>query len=78
MERSVKLHRDGKSQTVTIPPEFALPGEDAVMRKDGDTLTIKPAKSKKRLLDLLAKLEPLEEEFPEIPELPLDPPPEFD
>ena len=73
MERPVKLHRDGKSQTVTIPPEFALPGEDAIMRKDGDTLTIKPAKSKKKLLALLATLEPIDEDFPEISDPPTEP-----
>lgn len=50
-----------------IPREFELPGEDALMRKEGDRLIIEPARPKS-LLALLATLEPLDEEFPEIPD----------
>jgi antitoxin VapB len=71
-ERPVKLFRNGRNQAVRIPREFELPGEDAVMRKDGDRLIIEPAPARS-LLAVLAKLEPLEEEFPEIEDLPLEP-----
>ena len=54
-----------------IPREFELPGEDALMRKEGDRLIIEPARPKS-LLALLAMLRPLDEEFPPIPELPVD------
>jgi antitoxin VapB len=43
MERTVKLLRDEESQFVEIPSEFKFPGEDAVMRKEGDKLVIEPA-----------------------------------
>ncbi|HEY2070625.1 MAG TPA: hypothetical protein VGG48_13800 [Rhizomicrobium sp.] len=77
-ERPVKLYRDGAAQAVQIPREFELPGEDAVMRKDGDRLIIEPkAPAKKPLAELFASWEPIEEEFPEIPELPLDAPPDL-
>jgi antitoxin VapB len=76
VDRHVKLFRNGRNQAVRIPREFELPGEDAVMRKDGDKLIIEPVK-KSSLLEWLATLEPLDEEFPEIPELPLDPPPDL-
>jgi antitoxin VapB len=34
-ERHVKLFKNGRNQAVRIPREFELPGEDAIMRKDG-------------------------------------------
>ncbi len=65
LERHVKLFRNGRNQAVRIPREFELPGEDAVMRKEGDRLIIEPAQPTS-LLGILATLEPLDEEFPEI------------
>ncbi|CAA7620848.1 SpoVT/AbrB domain-containing protein [Magnetospirillum sp. LM-5] len=70
-ERHVRLVRNGRNQTVRIPREFELPGEDAILRKDGERLILEPVR-KRSLLALLATLEPLDEEFPEID----DPPPE--
>jgi antitoxin VapB len=72
MERQVKLFRDGLNQAVRIPREFELPGEDAIMRKDGEKLIIEPA-AKKSLLAILDTLEDLDEEFPGIPDLPAEP-----
>ncbi|HEY6562466.1 MAG TPA: AbrB/MazE/SpoVT family DNA-binding domain-containing protein [Polyangiaceae bacterium] len=71
-ERYVKLFKNGRNQAVRIPREFELPGEDAIMRKEGDRLVIEPARPRS-LLALLATLEPLTEEFPPIGELPMDP-----
>lgn len=71
-ERRVKLFRNGRNQAVRIPREFELPGEDAIMRREGTRLVIEPAPPTS-LLALLETLAPLEEEFPEIAELPLDP-----
>jgi len=70
-ERVVKLFRNGRNQAVRIPREFELPGTEAVMRKEGLRLVIEPA-PKKSLLELLATLEPIADEFPEIEELPYD------
>ena len=67
----MKLFKNGRSQAVRIPREFELPGEDAIMRKEGDTLIIEPAPPQS-LLAFLATLEPVDIEFPEID----DPPPE--
>jgi len=72
IERQVKLFRNGRNQAVRIPREFELPGEEAIMRKEGARLIIEP-KPRKSLLALLATLEPIDEEFPEIPDLPPDP-----
>ena len=35
MERHVKLFKNGRNQAVRIPREFELPGEDAIIRKEG-------------------------------------------
>jgi antitoxin VapB len=70
-ERHVKLFKNGRNQAVRIPREFELPGEDAIMRKDGERLIIEPAPPKS-LLALLAALKPLDEDFPAIVDLPPD------
>jgi len=66
-ERHVKLFKNGRNQAVRIPREFELPGDDAIMRKDGDKLIIEPAPPRS-LLALLASFQPLEEQLPSIPE----------
>jgi antitoxin VapB len=68
-ERHVKLFKNGRNQAVRIPREFEFPGEDAIMRKEGERLVIEPAPPKS-LLAVLSTLAPLEEEFPPIPDLP--------
>jgi antitoxin VapB len=70
-ERHVKLFKNGRNQAVRIPREFELSGEDAIMRKEGDRLIIEPAPPKS-LLAVLAKLAPLDEDFPAIRDLPPD------
>ena len=64
-ERRVRLFKNGRSQAVRIPREFELPGKEAIMRKEGERLIIEPVKPKS-LLEVLATLEPLDEEFPPI------------
>ena len=81
-ERHVKLFRNGRNQAVRIPREFELPGEDAVMRKEGDRLILEPRhkRSLAEVLDELAKLPPLgpEDDFPEIDDPPPEPVTDFD
>jgi antitoxin VapB len=64
-ERHVKLFKNGRNQAVRIPREFELPGEDAIMRKEGGKLIIEPVPPKS-LLAVLATLESLDEDFPPI------------
>ncbi len=71
-ERHVRIFRNGRNQAVRIPREFELPGEDAIMRKDGERLIIEPAPPRS-LLALLATLRPLDEDFPPIPDPAPDP-----
>ena len=64
-ERHVKIFKNGRNQAVRIPREFELPGEDAVMRKEGACLIIEPMPPRS-LLALLATLKPLDDDFPPI------------
>ena len=63
LERHVKLFRNGRNQAVRIPRQFELPGNEAIMRKEGEHLVIEPV-AKRSLLEVLASLEPLKESFP--------------
>lgn len=68
-ERRVRLFKNGRNQAVRIPREFEIPGEEAIMRKEGERLVIEPAPPQS-LLALLATLRPLVEDFPPIPDAP--------
>lgn len=64
-QRNVKLFRNGRNQAVRIPVEFELPGDEAIMRREGDRLVIEPVR-KRGLIALLKTMTPLDEEFPQI------------
>jgi len=66
-ERRVRLFRNGRNQAVRIPRGFELPGKNAVIRKEGEKLIVE-AVTPKSLLDVLASLAPLDDEFPEVPD----------
>ena len=71
--RQVRLfrnNRNNRNQAIRIPVEFELPGNEAIISRDGDRLIIEPVR-KKGLAALLDSWEPLDEQFPEIN----DPPP---
>ncbi len=72
-ERHVKLFKNGRNKAVRIPREIEFPGDDAIMRKEGDKIIIEPAPRKKSLLELLDEWEPIDEEFPEFEDLPPEP-----
>src|SRR4051812_24107447 len=63
--RRVKLFRDGRGQAVRIPAEFELPGDEAILHRDGDRLVVEPVR-KRGLVALLKTMKPLEEDFPDI------------
>jgi len=71
-ERHVKLFKNGRNQVVRIPRDFELPGEDAIIRKEGQRLIIEPAPPRS-LLARLARLPTLDEEFPPIEDRPAEP-----
>jgi antitoxin VapB len=71
-ERHVRLFKNGRNQALRIPREFELPGNEAILRKEGDRLIVEPVQ-RRSLLALLATWEPLEEDFPELEDRPPEP-----
>ena len=63
--REVSLFRNNRNQAVRIPVEFELPGDRALMRKEGERLIIEPRR-KAGLLGLLSQWERLDETVPDI------------
>ena len=69
-QRRVSLFRNGRDQAVRIPkdmelPGMELPGDEAVLRKEGDRLILEPVRPAS-LLALLKTLSPIEEGFTDI------------
>jgi antitoxin VapB len=69
--RTVRLFRNGRNQAVRIPREFELPGDEAVLRREGNRLVLEPVK-KGGLLELLRSWGE-GEDFPEIEDVPAEP-----
>jgi len=69
--RRVRFVRNRYNQMLRIPREFELPGEEAILRKEGNCLIVEPADTGS-LADLLLSWEPLHEEWPEIEDLPAE------
>ena len=63
------MFKNGRNQAVRIPREFELASDSAIMRKEGERLVLEPIPAKS-LLALLATLEPVDETFPAIKDLP--------
>lgn len=63
--RKVSLFRNNRNQAVRIPKDLELPGDEVIMRKDGEKLILEPI-STGSLVGLLKSLKPLDEEFPHI------------
>ena len=68
-ERIVRLFRNGRNQALRIPRDLELPGNEALLRKEGNCLVIEPVR-RPSLLELAASWEPLDEDFPEVEDLP--------
>ena len=71
-ERLVRLFKNGRNQALRIPREFELPGNEAILRREGSRLIIDPVQHRS-LLALLATWEPFEGDFPENGDLPPEP-----
>ena len=71
--RRVRLFTNGRNQALRIPRELELPGDEAIITKDGDRLIVEPV-PRKSLSALLASWSPCDEPLPDVDEglLPLD------
>jgi antitoxin VapB len=63
--RLVRLFKNGRNQALRIPRDLELPGHEAVLRKEGRRLVVEPV-ARPSLLAVLARLRPLDENFPTI------------
>jgi antitoxin VapB len=73
--RSVRLFRNGRSQAIRIPREFALPGNEATITRDRKgRLIVEPVK-KLTMTELLDSWGPLSDEdaMPPIDKLTVEP-----
>lgn len=72
-ERHVRLFRNGRNQAIRIPREYELPGNEAIIRREGNRLIIEPLQ-RPSLLAFLASCQPvMDVNFPDIDNLlPLD------
>ena len=64
-QRHVRLFRNGRNQAVRVPVEFELPGDEAIIHRDGDRLVIEPVR-RRGLVALLKTMKPLDEDFPRV------------
>lgn len=69
-ERHVRLFRNGRNQAIRIPREYELPGDEAIIRREGNRLIIE-ALQRPSLLTFLASCQPVTDiDFPDIDDLP--------
>jgi antitoxin VapB len=68
------LFRSGSDQALRIPKAFELPGNEVILHREGSRIVIDPIINKQGLLAVIAWLEPLAENFPDVDSgvLPLD------
>ncbi|HRJ53798.1 MAG TPA: AbrB/MazE/SpoVT family DNA-binding domain-containing protein [Candidatus Thiothrix moscowensis] len=71
-ERHVRLFRNGRNQAIRIPREYELPGNEVIIRREGNCLVIEPLQ-RLSLLAFLAASSPASEDFPRFDDqLPID------
>ena len=70
--RHVRLIRNGRNQAVRIPVEFELPGNEAIMHRDGERLVIEPVR-KRGLVAPLKTMKTIESGIPDIDDPSLKP-----
>lgn len=59
-----RLSRNGRDRSL-VPGEFEVEGKQAVIRKKGNTRIVKPAK-KRQVLALLLRLDPIDDDVPDV------------
>ena len=67
LERNARVFRNGRNQAIRIPREFELLADEVLIRKEGNTLVIVPVQ-KSSLLAMLAGMDPLDVDFPDVDE----------
>ena len=68
-----RLFRNGRNQAVRIPREFELAADEVVIYREDHRLVIEPVERRPSLAQVLSRLKPLDEDFPEIDDPPAQP-----
>ena len=68
--RQARLFRNGCNQAVRIPREFELPADEVMIYREDDRLVVVPIKRSPTLAEVLSRLTPLEEDFPDMADPP--------
>lgn len=71
--RHARLFRNGRNQAVRIPREFELAADEVLIYREDRRLVIEPVERQPTLVQVLASLVPLDEDFPEIDDPPTKP-----
>ena len=71
--RHARLFRNGRNQAVRIPREFELSADEVVIYREAHRLVIEPVERRPSLAQVLSRLMPLDEDFPEIDDPPVQP-----
>ncbi|MCY3757337.1 MAG: AbrB/MazE/SpoVT family DNA-binding domain-containing protein [Acidobacteria bacterium] len=64
--RRARLFRNGRNQAVRIPREFELTADEVIISREEDRLVVVPVHRPPSLADVLSRLKPLDEDFPNI------------
>ena len=70
--RHVRLFKNGRSQAVRIPRDMELPGDEALIYRDGARLVIEPL-ARPSLTRLLSSWEPIDVAWPDLEDRPPEP-----
>lgn len=71
--RVARLFRNGRNQALRIPREFEMQADEVTIHREDRRLIIEPVDRKPSLAEVLSRLAPLEEEFPNIEDPPVEP-----
>ena len=71
--RHARLFRNGRNQAVRIPRELELAADEVMIYQEDDRLVLVPVDRSPTLAEVLSRLTPLEEDFPDIADPPVEP-----
>ena len=71
--RRARLFRNGRNQAVRIPREFELTADEVMISREEDRLVVVPVERPPSLAEVLSRLTPLDEDFPNIADPPTEP-----
>ncbi|MDE0702795.1 MAG: AbrB/MazE/SpoVT family DNA-binding domain-containing protein [Rhodospirillaceae bacterium] len=71
--RRARLFRNGRNQAVRIPREFELAADEVTIYREDGHLVVVPVERSPSLAEVLSRLAPLGEDFPDIADPPSAP-----